>query len=950
MKVKFFIILVVITSIFFPSLVSANYKPGWDWKTIQTENFTIYYPEGHEPVAQRILSLSNEVYKDVTGYMGSKPPKCPIVINPGTDIFNGFFSPLPNRISLYETPPFYLRGFGPSSDIVDTVFTHEFTHFVHLTAAAGWYRNISALLGPGSSISNILSPGWAIEGITTNTETMFTDGGRGRCSYFKGQFLSCTEDDGLWSLSAAGVYSPYRPPGNRFYLSGYFMVKYLNDNYGKDAFARLSRYQAKHPVGGTSKALKHVTGKKPAQFYSEFKAYIKSTAVRIKEAALATNLPQGKTLLSEKYETIKSHFWTDKNTIIALRTGYDKKNALLEIDPTAASILDEIRPGRLNAISSLKSLKNSNNDIVFSGFYPHPLGNGQLSSTDITTFDKRKKTFHRITKNSHIFSADFSPSRSSFVAARRNGMWIDLVLINSNGDKVTPLFSKPGYYFESPVWSPDGRGIATVIKSGQNADIAFVNPESGAISTLFKTDVYEDNEPAFSPDGKWIVFSSNRKGTWNIFAWQIEEKNLYQLTSVFYGASEPKVSPDGKTLSFLSLYNGVNILCSTDFEPETGKKIDVYSDTEVLPPDLKRVTPEATFTAKNIPFKDRFRPFLHIPYFSGDEDSRSIGIWLNGGDPVGLNSYSASIFHKSVSDISSRAGTADEEDTKGYPGYDILLVNNSFWPTLQLRFSEDILNGSTIWYRERLTETGAGINLINQTIPSQINTLLFAGGRYRHRTSLSSYERFYYSNNDSSSLFGELSISRFPDYPARNIIPTHGQQFFISYEEGVEILGGESQSHNTIVSGKQFLPSIFNNHGIKLKGVYQEQKGLLYSKGLSLPRGFSESDRDGGLHLPKNILLSGEYHFPLAYPDKGLGLSLFHINALKSSVFFDWGAGWHEKFQGSNLSDIARKSIGGSLTCKASVFSLLAFETGIEAGYKIEEKENFVNFVFIAGF
>jgi len=202
---KYAIFISLIFSLLFSaSPVLARYNPGWKWRSVRIDNFTIYYPEGHEKHAQRVLSLSDEVYRDVTGYLGIKPRPCPVVLNPGTDIFNGYYSPFPNRISLFETPFYTLRGFGAASDIVDLVYTHEYTHYVHVTTRLGWYGALCRIMGDGLVISNIIAPGWILEGITTNTETIYTDGGRGRCSFFRGKMMTFNEGKGLWGLSGAG--------------------------------------------------------------------------------------------------------------------------------------------------------------------------------------------------------------------------------------------------------------------------------------------------------------------------------------------------------------------------------------------------------------------------------------------------------------------------------------------------------------------------------------------------------------------------------------------------------------------------------------------------------------------------------------------------------------------------------------------------------------------------
>lgn len=132
---------------------------------------------------------------------------------------------------------------------MDKLFTHEFTHFVHLTTKLGWYGKLTEFIGDGAAISNSLSPGWVVEGLTTTTETLFTDGGRGRSALFQGTIQSFAEGEGLWSLPSAGAHPVYAPPAGRIYLAGYHMIDYLNRTFGPTAAARMARYQGEHPVG-----------------------------------------------------------------------------------------------------------------------------------------------------------------------------------------------------------------------------------------------------------------------------------------------------------------------------------------------------------------------------------------------------------------------------------------------------------------------------------------------------------------------------------------------------------------------------------------------------------------------------------------------------------------------------------------------------------------------------
>ena len=936
-RIFFLFLSCTVMILLFPIQASARYDPAFKWCTVQTNNFIIYYPKGHELLAQRVLSLCEEVHKDVTGYLGVEPRPCPIVLDPGTDIFNGFMGIFPSKLSLYETPLYTVRGFGPGSDLMDLVFTHEYTHYVHITTRLGWYGELTKVLGDGLAISNALSPGWVLEGITTNTETMFTDGGRGRSALFKGEMMSFTEGQGLWDLNSAAVSSPYSPPGSRIYLAGYHMVDYMNRTYGQDAFARLSQYQAQHPLGGTAEAMNFVTGKSPQQFYldflSDYLAYTRNT----RDKALSVGLPQGKVVLAEDQtlDGFESHFWTDNRTIIGLRRGYDKKTALVEVDPGTGKTVSEIETGNL---ANLSAHRLPDGRLLIPEVFYHPLGEGQIDTTDLVIFDPKTQKHERLTKQAHIYSADLSPDKKTIVATRRNGMWIDLVLINADGTNVRELISKPGMYFDAPCWSPDGSQIATVVKNGRNSDIVLVNPATGAMGLLFASDICEDNEPEFSPDGKWIIFSSDRSGIWNIYAWDLAGKRLFQLTSVPYVAGDPHISPDGKDLSYSNTIRGVKQVCTLPFNPQTGKPVLTREAQGIEQPDLKRLQPDIAFAGTTgIPLQ-AYKPFVHIPYISSDEKGAQAGVLLMGADPVGINSYTANLLYGFKS---NRAG------------YDINLTNKSFWPTLTARLYDTpvegniVGNGKDYWYRERGGELSAGVNMIHQIVPSMITSTLRIGPRLRYFSSLDDDVDIADDKNQSVGVFGEMKLSRMPDASPRDMVSSWGEDAFLSYEKGLSDLGGELPGYNGIASVTQYVPSYFPHQGLALTLVHQSQNGFLsYSKDLSIPRGYDDDDPQGGLDRRKNLLMSAEYHFPILYTDCGLGLYAYHSTLVKGSLFVDYGAGWDGGFDWDSWNRKAQTSIGATLTNKCILLAVLPIEFGIQAGYKTHEKEGFANFIF----
>ncbi|MEW6187244.1 MAG: hypothetical protein AB1585_16035 [Thermodesulfobacteriota bacterium] len=928
--------LVLITAL--PFSAQARYDPSYQWYTVRNDHFILYYPKGHELAAQRILNLSKKVYKEVTAYLEVKPPLCPIVLDPGTDLFNGYMTLFPSRISLYETPRHSLTGFGPASDLMELVFIHEYTHFVHITTRLGWYGVLSRFLGEGLAVSNILSPGWFIEGITTNTETLLTDGGRGRSPFFLGEMRSFTEDPGLWDLNAAAVASPYAPPRGRIYLAGYQMVEYLTRTYGPDALARMSRYQAEQPLFGTTGALKKMTGKSPREFYQDFLQDYLARSASLKTESLATGLPPGRVVAAdEKYlNSFESHFWTKQGTLLAFRQGYDQKNVLVEIDPHTGKILKEINTGRLYPLSARRL---PDGRFLLAEVFYHPLGEATIDSADLVIIDPRTMARRRLTRNQHIYSADLSPDGRTIAAVRRLGLWTEVVLLDADGTNLRPLISKPGLYFDAPRWSPDGSRIVTVIKNGRNTDLVLIDPRSRTMNLLFKSDLAEDYEPEFSRDGEWLVFSSDRSGIPNIYAWNFKNKALMQMTSVPFRAGNPQLSPDGKMLSFSNLVRGVKEIRLLPFDPDphARKIVRVAAPSEVEEPDLKRLQPEVSFTGqKGIPLK-AYKPFLHMPYYLSDEKGERAGVYFMGADPVGKNAYSLDLFY----------GFNAQQ-----PGFDFNLTNKAFWPALGFRVYDTPLEGNTIasgrdfQYRESGAQGSVALSIIHRAVPDFISSSLQIGSRFRRFQSLDDRIRIREDTDQSFGFFGALKVSRRPDAALRDMVPSWGQDLYLFYEKGISELGGKLPGHNGVISFSQNMPSFFKHQGLILTMAHQSQEGLLsYNKDLCLPRGYKKDDSQGGINKNKNLLFRIEYHFPIRYTDSGWGMYLYHSDLFKGSVFIDHSAGWDKDLTWDYWQKKAVTSLGLTLTNKGVLLAVLPLEIGLQTGYKLREGGGFVNLI-----
>ncbi len=933
--IRYFLFLAVAASLMAaPETAHARYNPRWNWRTVKTDHFLISYPEGHEAFARRVIDLSPEVYRDITGYLGVHPERLPVVLNPGTDIFNGFYAPLPNRISLFETPMATLRGFGSSTeDLVDLVYTHEYTHYVHITTRSGSYRLMTTLFGQGFGLLNALSPGWWIEGVTTNTETVFTSGGRGRSPEFKGEMRSFTADGDLWGLSAAGTFPYYRPPGGRFYLAGYHLVDFLHRRHGPDTFARLSRSQGRHPLLMASGAFRRVTGESPGAFYRAFLKDYRARTDSIEAAVRETGLPSGTVLLDEDIEGFDSHFWTPEGRIRSLRTGYGEHNALVEADPSKGKVVRQYRTGNLLALGRARPLPDGR--IVYGQPFMHPLAETDLDTADLVALDPVTGKRTRLTRGAHAYSPAVSPDGRTIACTARNGMWMDLLLVDASGGGIRPLSSHPGLYWDAPTWSPDGSVVVAAFKEGGRNGIALVRVADGSMRTFFPPDEHGYNEPSFSPDGRWVVFCSDRSGIWNVYARELGTGRTFRLTAVRFDSEEPLVSPDGGVLSFLSLTRGLKEVRTMPFRPEAGAE-------EAFGPEAPFVPAETVLASVPIPESRgvplrAYAPYFHLPLLGVDEDGATAGLMLTGGDPVGLNVYDATLYYGFSS---------------GRPGYDVRLINRSFWPEIGLRAYDTSLEGNTVgggndaWYRERGGEASLGLNIIHRISPSVIASSIRTGTRLRVFDGLEGIT-ISPDADRSVALFGEFALARTPEAPTRDMVPGWGQSFLLEAEGSLEALGSELPGHNLATRFTQYIPSPLRHHGFALSLLHQNRSGRLrYSTAGYTPLGYDDDDPEGGFNLDNTLAVSLDYRFPLWFADRGLGMTLAHLHLLHGSLFVDHGAGWSGSFDTETWERNARTSFGFTLRAGTTLLYIAPVDFGVAVGYKPSEEEVFARALF----
>jgi Tol biopolymer transport system component len=166
---------------------------------------------------------------------------------------------------------------------------------------------------------------------------------------------------------------------------------------------------------------------------------------------------------------------------------------------------------------------------------------------DIVVVDvARNKQVQRIQlKLSGVTTPAWSPDGKQLVFTGYDGGLSDLFVVNRDGSDLRRLTSDK-YGDLHPVWSPDGKTIAFATDRGPQTDfktlafsnfrIALYDLASGTVRVLDHMDQGKNVSPQWAPDGRSIAFVSDRSGVSNIFLYDLDERQIYQLTDFYTGA------------------------------------------------------------------------------------------------------------------------------------------------------------------------------------------------------------------------------------------------------------------------------------------------------------------------------------------------------------------------------------------------------------------------------
>jgi Tol biopolymer transport system component len=924
------LILLLLLLYFSPGFAKTD--PSFSWMTLTSPHFLIHYHQGEEALAQRVVVLAEGVHALLVPRMKSQPrTRTNIVLVDALDDANGSATPLPyNLITLYITQPFGESIFGVSNydDWMRLLITHEYTHIVQLDMVNGLPEVLSNIFGH-LYFPNLFQPVWLIEGLAVYEETELTGGGRNRSPASDMVLRMAVLENNFPPISHAANYTEKWPDGDVPYLFGGSFTAFIAKKYGREKLADLSiDYSGRwwpFLVNGTAR---RALGSDYYELWGEWKNELASRYDADRQKVLAQGLSVSRALTQRGNTTLALAISPDGKQIAYFVQNADEHPAihLMNMDGSADRQLINNVTSSAHSISwrpDGKGLYYTRIEVV---------RNTNLYN-DIYYYDLERRKEIRLTK--YLRARDAAPSpdgtRLVFVTNRLGKTRLATMPLlqepksfwpgtrkTARAEDINWLSEESEYQFESPRFSPDGQKIAVGVRQPDGyKDIWILDSQGNKIEELMH-DRAIDGGAVWSADGRSIYFSSDRSGIFNLYVYDLDHKQISQVSNVLGGAFMPTITPDGSAIAFANYTSRGFDIHVMDNQPTTRKATGSYRDPY---PVMKY--DEQPVSAVQSPYNPlpTLYPRLWLPNFGYSAYSGTLGgLFTFGADAVERHSYTLSALYG---------------PSKQRTWYDFNYLYDGWYPSLKFR-AQDIDMSYANLLEQRVGFIAQNDYVERSRMLDVSLTFPLLELDRQHSLSLG------YRRNSVSGLTqvppwggydgaipaqGRLASGRV-DYLFNNakkygysISPEDGRNIELGYEQVGKKFGSDFNLKKYSVDWHEYIDFPFEHQVLLLRGYAGKSTGDVIAQRAFQLGGIGPGDMT--INIDQNsVYLRGypankyrgqkvglatmEYRFPIQNLESGVGNMPFFFKRLHGAAFAEAGNAWDDVF---NRKDVKR-SVG----------------------------------------
>ena len=449
-----------------PVSAAERYDPKLRFRTIRTAHFDIHAHQGEEALARRLAAIAERVREQSRQALGLPRGRVQVILVDQTDLANGWATPLPyNTIEITAASPAITSLIGNTTDWLELVFIHEYTHILHLDRTRGFMQGLRRVFGRVAVVfPNGFLPRWQVEGLATFEESRMTGAGRVPAGDFRAIVNVAAASGRFEPIDRASGDITDWPGGHAAYAYGAYFHQFLADRYGAERIAQLADVTAgRVPFFGAG-GFKKVFGRSAPALWKEFRDS--------RPAPAASRTDAGARRLTNHGFTVTASRVAEDGTIF-----YGVSN------PHGFPALMRLRPGEEPTRVAWRALGGrtaARGDwLVFDQI--ERVRSVALQS-DLFAVRKDGGRVHRLTRGARLGDPDLSPDAQRIVstvqATGRRALAI-LPFTTSTSATVRMLVDDPDADYDGPRWSPDGRQIAAARRYKGGFELVLVDPESG---------------------------------------------------------------------------------------------------------------------------------------------------------------------------------------------------------------------------------------------------------------------------------------------------------------------------------------------------------------------------------------------------------------------------------------------------------------------------------------
>jgi WD40-like Beta Propeller Repeat len=887
---------------------STRYDPRLRFQTISTQRFDIHYHQGEEEEARRLATIAESVASSLDRTLGPPSGRVQVILVDQSDLSNGWATPLPyNTIEITAAAPGGSSLLGNTTDWLRLVFTHEYTHVVHLSRGRGWIGGLRRVFGRMPLLyPNLFLPQWQIEGLATYEESARTGQGRVKDGSFRAILDLAAARSAFEPLDRAGGGLVDWPSGHAPYVYGGFFHQYLADRYGEESLTQLTDDTAGRIPYLGSRAFKKVFRRSLGELWEDF------------EIAARRALPA----FGPSVTRLSRHGFT----VTGPRFGRDGRIYYSVVNPHGFPALLSLTPDE----PTPRKVANRylGNQISFAGsrlVYDATEVENQVGlQSDLYAVEPDGAANVRLTRDARAADPDVSPDGRTIVCTiqrpdRRDLAALTLAPDRGIGRPVT-IVSERHAHFGRPRWSPDGRTIAAERETGV---IVLIDPAGTRAQQIVAASAGGRSiTPAWMPDGTLLFASERESEGFRLYRTNVQTQETWRLEGTGPDARSPDVSPDGRTLIFVGYDTGGYDLFSlplaaASWTPVTSTTPRTASANPVVAAEspavaARRYSPAATLA-----------PRFWTPIVETDNDELQLGAAVASADALGRHSYFAE---------------AGWSASRGRPDWQVAYAYDRWRPTFFVDASEDtdpFRNGDI-----QTREVNAGL-LVPFRRVRWTQSLLAALHASTDRLLCQDCPDGEPTRITRRSVRGgwRMQASRSYGY---SISAEDGWSTIATTELIREAFGDDGDGGAATIDARGYVP-VVPRHGViamrvagastwgddRVRRVFSasgsgpQPGGLTFgSDAIGLLRGVDELDVAGRHAFVANV----DYRFPLRRFDRGAGTIPVFAQVVHAAVFMDAGNAWDERFRRSDVL----VSLGAELSFDAVLgYTLpLTFTTG----------------------